>query len=374
MLPWLDGVLRRLNKAGAARKDAFLRFLDARAEERRAKIGREVRDVETAPGPLIDGCGRCIDHLRLSLTDRCNLACRYCSAGKTKERSCCLDLNFGVAIVDWLSRQHGVRHVRLTGGEPLLHPRLLELVQRLKQLGTLREITLTTNAQALARQAHRLRAAGLTRVNISLDTLNAKRFTRLTRGGDITHTLRGVDAALEARLTPVRINVVVQRGVNEEELSQIAQWGLGRGCTVRFLEIMRIGPSRRAFHERLVSAAEVLELLSRHFALRPIPAPPGQPATDFAASSLTTGTPLGVLGVIASTSRPFCRSCRRLRVTNRGEILSCLFDTRGSSLLPAWDGRTLDEAVADRILQVAVLAKPRTGNRVQCKSMSSIGG
>jgi cyclic pyranopterin phosphate synthase len=374
MLPWLDGVLRRLNKAGAPRRNAFLRFLDARAEARRAKIGRVDREVETATGSLIDGCGRCIDHLRLSLTDRCNLACGYCHAGNTEGKSCCLDLNFGVAIVDWLSRQHGVRHVRLTGGEPLLHPGLLELVRRLKRIGTLREITLTTNAQALERQAGQLREAGLTRVNISLDTLDAKRFARLTCGGDVARTLRGVDAALEAHLLPVRINVVVQRGVNEEELAQIAQWGLARGCTVRFLEIMRIGPSRRAFHDRLVSAAEVLEQLSRHFALQPIPAPPGQPATDYAASSLSTGTALGVLGVIPSTSRPFCRSCRRLRVTNHGEILSCLFDTRGSSLLPAWDGRALDEATADRILQVAVLAKPELGNRVQCKSMSSIGG
>jgi cyclic pyranopterin phosphate synthase len=212
------------------------------------------------------------------------------------------------------------------------------------------------------------------RVNISLDTLDAERFAQLTRGGHVAHTLRGIDAALQAQLTPVRINVVVQRGVNDEELCQLAQWSLARGCTVRFLEVMRVGPPRRALHDRFVPATLILERLSRQFALRPISAPPGQPATDYAATSLTTGGPCGVLGVIASTTQPFCGSCRRLRITSRGEILSCLFDTHGSSLVPAWDGSALAEATADRILQVAVLAKPQLGSRVQTRPMISIGG
>ncbi len=330
--------------------------------------------VATAAQPLVDGCGRRIDHLRLSLTDGCNLACSYCSAGDTQQNSRCLDVNFAVALVHWLSRQHGVRYVRLTGGEPLLHPQLTELVSRLKMLGTLHEITLTTNAQVLAHKAQVLRAAGLTRVNISLDTLDAECFARLTRGGRVAHTLRGIEAALAAELTPVRINVVVQRGVNDAELCPLAQWGLSRGCTVRFLEVMPVGPSRGALHERLVPAAVILQRLAGQFALQPIPAPPGQPATDYAATSLAVGGPCGVLGVIASTTQPFCGCCRRLRITSRGEILSCLFDTHGSSLLSAWDGCALAEAAANRILQVAVLAKPQMGSRTQTKPMISIGG
>ncbi|MEW6250785.1 MAG: radical SAM protein, partial [Planctomycetota bacterium] len=188
---------------------------------------------------MIDGCGRHIDHLRLSLTDGCNLACGYCRTGNAEPSRGCLDVNFAVALVEWLSRAHGIRHVRLTGGEPLLYPQLLELVRWLKRLETLNEITLSTNAQALAARARRLHAAGLTRVNISLDTLDPQRFAQLTRGGHIAHTLRGVEAALAAQLTPVRINVVVQRGLNDEELAALAEWGLARGCTVRFLELMR---------------------------------------------------------------------------------------------------------------------------------------
>jgi cyclic pyranopterin phosphate synthase len=328
--------------------------------------------VAGANRALLDGCGRRIDHLRLSLTDNCNLACSYCRDSNPQPPSGCLDFNFAVALVDWLSRQHGVRHVRLTGGEPLLHPQVVELVRRFKMLGTLDEVTLTTNAQALARLAGPLRAAGLTRINISLDTLNAERFARLTGGGRIDRSLQGIEAALAAQLTPVRINVVVQRGINDDELGQIADWGLARGCTVRFLEIMRIGPAR--WQDRLVPAAVVLERLARDFVLRPIPVPLGQPATDYAATGLSDNGVSGVIGVIASTTRPFCASCRRLRITWRGEILSCLFDTHGSSLLPAWDGRSLAEATADKILQAAVVAKPQMGRRVQNKPMISIGG
>ena len=323
--------------------------------------------------PLIDGCGRSIDHLRLSLTERCNLACQYCSAGDERQ-SCRIDPGLAVALVRWLSRCHGIRHVRLTGGEPLLHPQLLHVVSALAALGTLDEITLTTNGQALAACAKRLRQAGLTRINISLDTLNAERFSRLTRGGSIAHTLRGIEAAITAGLKPVRLNVVVQRGFNDDELVDLAAWGLARGCTVRFLEVMPIGPMVKTVQDQLVPAPEILGRLSHRFTLAPLSAPPGQPATDYAAVSTAGGGLAGVVGIIASTTRPFCARCRRLRITSRGEILSCLFDTGGSSLVTAWDGAELNEEIADRVLQAAVMAKPQVGRRTQAKQMISIGG
>lgn len=329
--------------------------------------------IDAREQPLVDGCGRRIDHLRLSLTDRCNLACRYCSTGR-REGESLMDAAFAVELVRWLSSRHGVRHVRLTGGEPLLHPRSSEIVSALSQLGTLDEITLTTNGQTLAARAEGLRGAGLTRVNVSLDTLDADRFARLTRGGSLGHTLRGVEAAIEAGLTPVRLNVVVQRGINDEEVCELAHWGLARGCTVRFLEAMPIGPMLGRLHERFVPASETLARLSTRFTLRAIASPPGQPATDFAAVGIDGDSPKGVVGVIASTSRPFCSCCRRLRITARGDILSCLFDTAGSSLASAWDGRSLDEDAADRILQVAVIAKPQMGRRTQPTPMVAIGG
>lgn len=329
--------------------------------------------ADTLARPLTDGCGRHIDHLRLSLTDRCNLACRYCSGGGRRELFR-IDASFAIALVRWLSSSHGIRHVRLTGGEPLLHPELPEMVATLSALNTLREITLTTNGQALAACAEKLQRAGLTRVNISLDTLSAERFARLTRGGSITHTLDGIEAAIEAELRPVRLNVVVQRGFNDDELCDLAEWGLARGCTVRFLEMMPIGPMVNALPSQMVPASEMIERLSCRFTMVPIPSPPGQPATDYTAVSAGCSEPTGVVGIIASTTRPFCARCRRLRITAQGELFSCLFDTRGSSLAAAWDGRFLDEDAADRILQAAVIAKPAMGQRAQHMQMIAIGG
>ncbi len=324
-------------------------------------------------GPLIDGWGRRIDRLRLSLTDRCNLACRYCAAAGAGS-PCHIDEAFAVAVVRWLSGRHGVRHVRLTGGEPLLHPQLLHMVSSMARLCSLNEITLTTNGQALAVSAERLRRAGLTRVNVSLDTLHPRRFARLTRGGDLARTVRGIEAAIAAGLRPVRLNVVVQRGINDDELCELCEWGLSRGCTVRFLEMMPVGPEATVCRERLVPAAEILDRLSRRFTLEPIASPVEQAATDYAAASVVGGGPAGIVGVIASMTRPFCTSCRRLRVTSRGEILSCLFDAGGWSLAAAWNGGRLDEEAADRILQAAVMAKPRFGRRTQRRRMISIGG
>lgn len=328
---------------------------------------------ETPARTLIDAQGRRIDHLRLSLTDGCNLACSYCSAPELRE-PCRMAAAFAVAVVRWLTGRYAVRHVRLTGGEPLLHPELLSIVSELSALGTLDEITLTTNAQLLADKAQRLRQAGVTRVNVSLDTLNAERFARLTRGGILGRTLHGIEAAVGAQLTPVRLNVVVQRGFNEDELCELAEWGLVRGCEVRFLELMPIGPLVSGLSGQLVPAAEMLKRLCRRFTLETLPVSPGRPATDYAATSSEQSGPAGIIGVIASTTRPFCASCRRLRITARGEILPCLFDTPGTSLATAWDGSILDERAADRILRNAVAAKSTRGERVQNVPLRAIGG
>jgi cyclic pyranopterin phosphate synthase len=308
---------------------------------------------------LVDGRGRTVDHLRLSLTDHCNLACRYCTPRNTTSDTTGIEPGFALALVRWLSERHGVCHVRITGGEPLLYPHLIE------------EITLTTNAQALAGKAPELRKAGVSRVNISLDTLDPDLFARITGGGRIAHTLLGIEAAVDAGLWPVRINVVVQRGVNEHELPDIAAWGLARGCVVRFLEVMPIGPFAHVADRHLVPASEVLDRLSRRFRLRPVPHPAGQPATDYAASAPGLR---GVIGVIASTTRPFCSSCRRIRITAQGRMLTCLFDRRGVGLKGLWNGRELDEAGADAVLQAAVEAKPAEGERCQPSPMAQIGG
>jgi GTP 3',8-cyclase len=320
---------------------------------------------------MIDGCGRTIDHLRLSLTERCNLACRYCVPSNSTPCEQMIDEDFAYQLVWWLSEDHGIRHVRLTGGEPLLYPPLLRLVRRLDGLAGLRELTLTTNGQALEGRAESLATAGLTRVNISLDTIRIDRFHGVTRGGEISRTLRGIEAAVACGLTPVKINVVAQRSFNDDEIADIAEWGLARGCVVRFLEVMPIGPLAHVADKHLVPASEILACLAKRFTLRAIPGSVGQPATDYAVSGRGLR---GVVGVIAPTTRPFCDRCRRIRITSRGKIVACVHDRTSFDLSACWDGTSLRTDDANAVLRRAVLAKPKEGPRGQSLTMVALGG
>ncbi len=320
---------------------------------------------------MIDGCGREMDHLRLSLTDHCNLACRYCVPEGANPSRQMIDSSFAFELVRWLSDHHGVRHVRLTGGEPLLYPDLIPLVRRLSSLARLDGITLTTNGQALAQKAAALHDAGLSRINVSLDTLNRGRFVHVTRGGRVDQTLNGIEAAIRAGLTPVKLNMVVQRGLNDDEIVDAAQWGLGLGCVVRFLEVMPIGPLAHVIDEHLVPASEILDKLSSVFRLVPMPQTLGQPAVDYAA---TSGTLRGVIGIIAPTTRPFCDRCRRIRITSRGAVVACVHDGRHYSLSDCWNDRGLDRRRASKILEKATKNKPAVGSRSQSLTMISLGG
>lgn len=320
---------------------------------------------------MIDGCGREIDHLRLSLTDHCNLACRYCVPERVRPASRMIDASFAFELVRWLAERHGIRHVRLTGGEPLLYPELIPLVRRLAALDSLDEITLTTNGQALEQKATQLRDAGLTRVNVSLDTINLDRFAHMTRGGHVEHTLKGIQAAIVAGLTPVKLNMVVQRGLNDDEIVDAARWGLELGCVVRFLEVMPIGPLAHVVDNHLVPASEILDRLSNHFRLAPIPQSLGQPAVDYAASQRELR---GVIGIIAPTTKSFCERCRRIRVTSRGKLVACVHDNRHFDLMRCWNGRRLDEGHASGILRESLLLKPAVGLRSQSLTMIALGG
>ncbi len=364
---------------------------------------------------MIDGCGREIDHLRLSLTDHCNLACRYCIPEDAKPSGHMIDPDFAFETVRWLVEEHGIRHIRLTGGEPLLYPHLLPLARRIKALPSLHQMTLTTNGQALEKFAVPLRDAGLDRINISLDTLKPDAFKELTRGGRIDHTLRGIHAAVEAGLTPVKVNLVVQRGVNHDELCEITEWGLKLGCVVRFLEVMPIGPLAHLTDQHLVPAAEILDRLGERFHLTEIPRKNGSPAVDyvvrrkpsdvrqselsaFRGSGRYGSGPhpcnpsafggsgrgnaadgqdpdiLGVIGLIASTTRPFCDVCRRLRFTAEGDLVPCVHDPRHYSIRQCWDGARLDTTAAGRILATAIGAKLPEGPKSQSLIMLTLGG
>ncbi|GAF92460.1 unnamed protein product, partial [marine sediment metagenome] len=193
------------------------------------------------------------------------------------------------------------------------------------------------------------------------------------RGGKLEHTLAGIEAAVRCGLTPVKINVVAQRNLNDDELPDIAEWGLSRGCVVRFLEVMPIGPLADVVDQHLVPAAEILERLGERFELRSIPISEnlGQPATDYAAGGRGLR---GVIGIIASTTRPFCARCRRLRVTSCGSLVACMHDGTRFDLKRWWDGHGLDTDGADATLRAAVLGKAELGPRNQDITMLSLGG
>ncbi len=320
---------------------------------------------------MIDGCGRKIDYLRLSLTDYCNLACRYCSPRGGLEHASLMDLGFAVAVVRWLSGRHGIECIRLTGGEPLLYPELIPLIEQLSEMDGVREISLTTNGQTLADSAESLRSAGLSRVNISLDTLKSKLYSGETNGGVLEKTIAGIEAATRVGFGKVKLNVVAQRDVNDGELVDIAYWGLSRGCEVRFLEVMAIGPAKHIAEKHLVPAAEILEKLRESFELKPIERTLGRPAEEFEARR---GDVQGVIGLIAPTTRPFCGDCRRLRVTSGKGLVPCLHDSTCFDLGRFWDGQRLDENGADEVLQEAVRQKPEQGPRCQTVPMISLGG
>lgn len=283
-----------------------------------------------------------VDTLRLSLTGRCDLHCRYCrprraaaggggsAAEGTTGRPSPLSVAETVTVVRLLREHFGLQKVRLTGGEPLGSPRAVEVVEALSGLGV--EVAMTTNGQRLAGLAARLRGAGLGRVNVSLDSLNPERFRRLTGGGSLARTLLGLEEARRVGLRPVKTNTVVLRGTNEDELTAIAGYGLERGFEPRFLELMAVGAARRLHRRWFVSAEDILSRLSSHFSLEPLEYDGRSPARMFAVSS--GGRVLGRLGIIAPETMPFCRGCGRLRLTAEGELVGCLMQERGVDLRP----------------------------------------
>jgi len=270
--------------------------------------------------------------LRISVTDRCQLRCIYCmpACGVPKRsHSDVLTFEQIVRFVRTVKRRFGLSKVHLTGGEPLLRTDIDLLVAMLAEQGA-PDLAVTTNGQLLGQLAGRLKDAGLKRVNISIDSLAPETFCRVTRGGELQRTLDGLDAALDSRLAPVKINVTVLRNVNTQQIAGIARFGLHRGCEVRFLELMPIGPAAGQFDHLFVSSAEVKTALSEAFDLSPLPGPPGGTSRRFLVTD-TRGRK-GVIGFISPVSEPFCAGCRRLRVTACGQLVGCLAIGRGPDI------------------------------------------
>ncbi|OGR57435.1 MAG: cyclic pyranopterin phosphate synthase MoaA [Elusimicrobia bacterium GWA2_69_24] len=269
-----------------------------------------------------DALGRTIDYLRLSVTDACNLRCGYCVSrgeGPACPGGSPLDDGEVLALVRAFARL-GVSRVRVTGGEPLLRPGLEGLVGGIAGVAGVRSVSLSTNGVLLAEAAPRLAAAGLSRVNISLDTLRPERMRRLAGADRLAEVLAGVDAALAAGLRPVKVNVVVARGCNEDEVPDFVRLASERDVHVRFIELMPIGNTGFFTPERRVGVAELLE---RAGPLEPLPEGE-RPCGAGPASYFRPRGARGTVGFIGALSRCFCSACNRVRLTSRGRILLCI--------------------------------------------------
>ena len=337
-----------------------------------------MKATHPSDGVLADRYGRIARDLRVSLTDKCNLRCTYCMPAEglpwlagpqllTDEEIVRL---VGVAV-----RRLGVTEVRFTGGEPLIRPGLLDIVAAVAALEPRPRISLTTNGIGLDRLAPALHTAGLDRVNVSLDTLDAERFTALTRRPRLDAVLAGLAGAAAAGLTPVKINSVLMRGVNDDEAPALLRFALTHGYELRFIEQMPLDAQHGWDRAAMVTADEILASLRREFDLRTDPAERGSAPAE---TWLVDGGPARV-GVIASVTRPFCGDCDRTRLTADGQVRACLFATEESDLRGALRAGVDDEGLADRWRR-AMWGK-RAGHGIDdptflqpARPMSAIGG
>ncbi len=277
------------------------------------------------PAPLVDGFGRAHRDLRISLTDRCSLRCTYCMPADGVPWLPGPDMLTTDELVR-LARVAvglGIAEIRLTGGEPLLRPDVVDVVRLLAGLqgpAGHPEISMTTNALRLPGLAHELKDAGLARVNISLDTLDRQTFARLTRRDRLAGTLAGIEAAAVAGFRPVKLNAVVMRGVNDHEVVDLVRFAVAHGYQMRFIEQMPLDPGHTWDRGQMVGQDEILQRLRSAFRLTPLGDRGAAPAERW----LVDDGPATV-GVIASVSAPFCGSCDRLRLTADGQLRSCLF-------------------------------------------------
>ena len=323
---------------------------------------------------LIDGFGRVHRDLRISVTDRCNFRCTYCmpeEGMQWQERSNLLTFEEIERVARIMVDRYGVDGIRLTGGEPLVRARLPLLVEKLAALGV--DLAMTTNGVSLPLLAAELKAAGLTRVNISLDSFKRDRFLELTRRDDLDRVLAGVDAALEAGFDPVKINCVVMKGINDDEVLDFAEYGREKGVVVRFIEFMPLDADEIWNNSLVLTQAEILETLQAEYDLEPVE------RTSAPATRWRYKDGKGEIGVVATVSESFCDTCDRTRITADGQFRSCLFavdETDVRALLR--DGSSDDVVAAALERTVAAKWAGHQINQVHFirprRSMSEIGG
>ena len=323
---------------------------------------------------LIDGFGRVHRDLRISVTDRCNFRCTYCmpqEGMQWQRREDLLSFEEIERVAQIMVERFGVNAIRLTGGEPTVRAKLSILVAKLAALNV--DLAMTTNGVTLPLLADELRAAGLVRINISLDSLRADRFEQLTRRNDLPRVLAGIEAALDAGFSPVKVNVVVMKGINDDEIVDFAHFGRDRGLVVRFIEFMPLDADEIWTNDQVMTQTEILNCLSGEFDLVPVE------RTSAPATRWRYADGGGEIGIVASVSQSFCESCDRVRITADGQFRNCLFATEETDVRALLRSGASDDDIAGA-LQRSVSSKwaGHSINQVHFirprRSMSEIGG
>ncbi|NPA71926.1 MAG: GTP 3',8-cyclase MoaA [Gammaproteobacteria bacterium] len=329
---------------------------------------------------LIDPFNRTIDYIRVSVTDKCNYRCDYCmpEQGVHPEGRHTEYLSYDeLARIIKAFVHLGVAKVRLTGGEPLVRKNLSTLVEQISQYDGLEDIALSTNAHHLAREAEALHKAGISRINVSIDSLKPKRFNLITRGGDLEKVLAGVDKALEVGMTPVKFNMVVMKGTNDDEIEAMVDYGLEKGVEVRFIETMPIGPAGVSMMNQHYSAAKILARVKKHVGADLIPSTGKShdgPAKNFVIAGTNTR-----IGVISAVSEHFCETCNRVRLTAKGVLALCLGQEDSVDLRTPLREGVSDEGLQQLIVD-AMLKKPEKHffnenvHNIEFRQMVELGG
>lgn len=308
-----------------------------------------------ADGTLVDKYGRHITYIRLSITDRCDFRCFYCMAEEMEflSREQVLSLEECLRVVRTFVGM-GVTKVRITGGEPLVRRNALWLLREAGKLEGLKELVVTTNGSQLDRYAAEMVAAGVKRVNISLDTLRADRFKSITRVGEIDKVMRGIDAAIAAGFSGIKLNAVMMRGVNDDEIVDLVRFAVGKGIDISFIEEMPLGSIDRSRAGTYYSSDEALALLTPHF--------------ELVGSAETTGGPANYwripgtrskVGFISPHSHNFCDSCNRVRITCKGELYPCLGQNDALALMPVLRGHPDDDGPLRQAIVDSMGIKPK---------------
>ena len=325
---------------------------------------------------LHDKFGRQITDLRISVTDRCNFRCIYCRSADPE------NYQEHDKILSWAELERlgrvfhglGIRKVRVTGGEPLVRPGVDQFIARMSETG-FPDLSMTTNGHLLAERCDALIAAGLKRINISLDSLNAVKFEKITRTKTFSSVMAGIDAAQNSRLSPAKINAVLVRGFNDDEVESFAQFARERGVIMRFIEFMPLDADRHWSRELMVPASEIHARIHARWPLMQIPHEASETARKY---RFTDGAP-GEIGLIAPVTQPFCGHCSRIRLTADGKLRTCLFSKDDHDLRGLLRENASDEDLGIYIR--AVVSEKEAGHRINqpdfrppSRTMVFIGG